>query len=330
MKKWNYTIGIDVSKNTLDIHCSEINQHIQIQNGTEGFRAFLKWCKNHKVVLSQSFMVMEYTGGYEYKLIQFCESKQIQYARISGLEIKRSMGITRGKTDQIDASRIAQYGEEKHKQLSPARPLNKGIIKLKELLGFRKRIVRDLGGYKASLKERKAMYPDLKKDLICKTLHSKIKENEKVVANFDKALLDEIHQNEAIKTNYELLRSIRGIGMVNALMTIAYTENFIGFTNPRSYAVYVGVVPFEYSSGTSIRGRKRVSPIANKELKQELNQAARSAIQWDPELKDYAIRKMTNKCYGIVLNNVKFKLILRMFAVVKRQAVYVDNYKKAA
>ena len=118
--------------------------------------------------------------------------------------------------------------------------------------------------------------------------------------------------------------------MVNALMTIAYTENFIGFTNPRSYAVYVGVVPFEYSSGTSIRGRKRVSPIANKELKQELNQAARSAIQWDPELKDYAIRKMTNKCYGIVLNNVKFKLILRMFAVVKRQAVYVDNYKKAA
>ena len=97
MKKWNYTIGIDVSKNTLDIHCSEINQHIQIQNGTEGFRAFLKWCKNHKVVLSQSFMVMEYTGGYEYKLIQFCESKQIQYARISGLEIKRSMGITRGK-----------------------------------------------------------------------------------------------------------------------------------------------------------------------------------------------------------------------------------------
>ncbi|MBK8873334.1 MAG: transposase [Bacteroidetes bacterium] len=55
--------------------------------------------------------------------------------------------------------------------------------------------------------------------------------------------MDEIHKDEAMKTNYELIRSIKGIGMVNALMTIAYTENFVGFTNPRSYAVYVGVVP---------------------------------------------------------------------------------------
>lgn len=68
----------------------------------------------------------------------------------------------------------------------------------------------------------------------------------------------------------------------------------------------------------------------NKELKQELTQAARSAIQWDPELREYALRKMNNKCYNVVLNNVKFKLILRMFAVVKKQSKYVDNYQKVA
>lgn len=73
-----------------------------------------------------------------------------------------------------------------------------------------------------------------------------------------------------------------------------------------------------------------MSPIANKELKQELSQAARSAIQWDPELREYATRKLNQKCYSIVLNNVKFKLILRMFAVVKRKAKFVDIYKKAA
>lgn len=330
MKKWNYTIGIDVSKNTLDIHCSELNQHIQIKNGTEGFKQFLKWCKQHQIRLNESFIVMEYTGGYEYKLIQFCESKQIQYTRIPGLAIKRSMGITRGKSDKVDAGRIAQYGEEKHKTIVPAKPLNKTAIQLKELLGFRKRIVRELAGYKATLKERIVMYPDLKRDIIIITLKAKINENEKVIAKLDQELLRRIENDAALKTNYELLRSIRGIGMVNALMTIAYTENFVSFNNPRSYAVYVGVVPFEYSSGTSIRGRKKVSSIANKELKQELNQAARSAIQWDPELKEYAARKMNNKCYNIVLNNVKFKLILRMFAVIKRQAKFVDNYKNAA
>jgi len=139
-----------------------------------------------------------------------------------------------------------------------------------------------------------------------------------------------VAKDQALKNNYDLLTSIKGIGMVNALMTIAYTENFVCFSNPRSYAVYVGVVPFEHSSGISLRGRKRVSPIANKELKQELTQAARSAIQWDKEMKEYAARKMPEKCYNIVLNNVKFKLILRMFAVVKRGEKYVDNYKKAA
>ncbi len=109
-------------------------------------------------------------------------------------------------------------------------------------------------------------------------------------------------------------------------MTIAFTENFTSFTNPRSYAVYVGVIPFDHSSGTSIRGKKRVSPIANKELKQELNQAAKSAIQWDKEMKDYANKKLLSKHYGIVLNNVKFKLIFIMFAVIKRGEKYVDNY----
>jgi transposase len=330
MKKWNYTLGIDVSKNTLDIHCSEINQHIQIQNGSEGFKHWLKWCKTHQIELNQSFIVMEHTGGYEYKLIQFCESKNIQYARIPGLAIKRSMGITRGKNDKIDAARIAQYGEEKHKTLEPAKPLNKTTIALKELLGFRKKIVRELAGYKTTLKERKQMYPELKNDTICKSLEYKIKENTKLIAKLEIELVAIVETEIAIKTNYELLRSIRGIGMINALMTIAHTENFESFTNPRSYAVYVGVVPFEYSSGTSIRGRKKVSAIANKELKQELTQAARSAIQWDPELKEYATRKMNNKCYGIVLNNVKFKLILRMFAVVKRKEKYVDNFSSAA
>jgi transposase len=87
-----------------------------------------------------------------------------------------------------------------------------------------------------------------------------------------------IAADELMKMNFTLITSIKGIGKVNALMTIAYAENFISFNNPRSYAVCVGVVPFEHTSGTSILGRKRVSQIANKELKQELNRAARNAM----------------------------------------------------
>ena len=76
MKKQDFTLGVDVSKNTLDIHCAEINEHLQISNGTEGFRLLVKWCKDFRINLTKSVVVMEFTGGYEYKLIQFCAGKK--------------------------------------------------------------------------------------------------------------------------------------------------------------------------------------------------------------------------------------------------------------
>lgn len=330
MKKWKFTLGVDVSKQTLDISCSELNEHIKIKNGSEGFVQFLKWCRRLKIDLQDAFLVLEYTGGYEYKLLQFCEAHAIVYARIPGLAIKNSMGIVRGKNDKVDSARIAQYGEEKHKSIQPSKPLNPAIIRLKELLSFRKRLVRENAGYKSSIKEREHMQDVNKKELIIKSLLQKQKINTKIIENIEGEMMKIIAGDELMKMNFTLITSIKGIGKVNALMTIAYTENFTSFTNPRSYAVYVGVVPFDHSSGTSIRGRKRVSQIANKELKQELNQAARSAMVWDKEMNSYAENKLKTKCYKIVLNNIKFKLILRMFAVVKKGEMYVENYRDAA
>lgn len=330
MKKWEFTLGVDVSKKTLDISCSEINEHIQIMNGSAGFTAFIKWCRLFHIDLNKSFMVMEYTGGYEYKLIQFCEAKSILYTRIPGLAIKNSLGITRGKNDKVDSMRIAQYGEEKHKSITPAKPLNPVIIRLKELLNFRKRLVRENASYLSTSKERACMYDTGKNDMITKMLAQKHKVNYKHIAVIEDEMMKLISIDKKILINYQLITSIKGIGLVNGLMTIAFTENFTSFSNPRSYAVYVGVVPFDHSSGTSIKGRKRVSHLANKELKQELNQAARSAMVWDKELKLYGERKMETKCYKIVLNNIKFKLILRMFAVVKSGEMYVDRFKNAA
>lgn len=330
MKKWKFTLGVDVSKQTLDISCSELNEHIKIKNGSEGFILFLKWCRRLKIDLQNAFLVLEYTGGYEYKLLQFCEAHAIVYARIPGLAIKNSIGIIRGKNDKVDSARIAQYGEEKHKSIQPSKPLNPAIIRLKELLSFRKRLVRENAGYKSSIKEREHMQDVNKKDLIIKSLQQKQKINTKIIENVEAEMMKIIAGDELMKMNFTLITSIKGIGKVNALMTIAYTENFTSFSNPRSYAVYVGVVPFEHSSGTSIRGRKRVSQIANKELKQELNQAARSAMVWDKEMNNYAENKLKTKCYKIVLNNIKFKLILRMFAVVKKREMYVENYRNAA
>lgn len=330
MEKWNVILGVDVSKLTLDISSFELGQHIKIDNSSQGFKVFQKWCRTHHINLEETLIVMEYTGGYEYRFIQFCEAFSIAYCRVPGLEIKSSMGMTRGKSDESDAYRISKYGDEKIKSIQPSKPLDKNILLLKQLLSFRKRLVRERAGLQSTLRERKHMYEIKTVDTITRIIKIKIKSNTGHITQVEKEIAGIIKANEEMLLNFRIITSIKGIGKVNAWMTIAYTENFTSFIDPRKYAVYVGVLPFAHRSGTSIKGRTKVSKLANKELKQELNQAAKTAISHDPELKAYAERKLKSKPYPLVLNNVKFKLILRMFSLVKRTETYVENYKRAA
>ena len=79
--------------------------------------------------------------------------------------------------------------------------------------------------------------------------------------------------------NVRLIRTVKGVGPVLARFLIIYTENFSRFTDPKKFACYAGIAPFEYSSGSSIKGKTRVHHCANKQLKSLLNVAAMSAIQ---------------------------------------------------
>lgn len=330
MNKYEVILGVDVSKLTLDISCADRHLHLKISNDSVGFNDLKKWCKLNKISLAATFIVMEHTGGYEYRFIQFCESALIDYCRISPLEIKKSLGMARGKNDKVDSFRISQYGEEKIKRLKADKPLNNNILLLRQLLSYRKRLVRESAGLAATIKERNHMYDVHSKDAIVRISKDKIKTNRKHIIQLQEEIFLLIKSDPAFLQNYRILTSIKGIGPINAWMTIAYTENFTSFTDARKYAVYVGVVPFENSSGTSIKGKMRVSVLANRELKQELNQAAKVAIAHDPEIRAYANRKLETKCWQLVLNNIKFKLILRMFSLIKRGEMYVENYKRVA
>jgi transposase len=131
--------------------------------------------------------------------------------------------------------------------------------------------------------------------------------------------------------NYQLIQTIRGIGPVLAKYMIIYTENFTLFNDPRKFACFAGIAPFEYSSGSSVKGRTRVHPLANKHLKSLLNMAAMGPIQLDGEYKTYYKRRTDEgKNKMSTLNIIRNKLVFRIFAVVKRGTPYVDLSKFAA
>ena len=130
------------------------------------------------------------------------------------------------------------------------------------------------------------------------------------ILKVEEAMEKLIAANSSLYTNYILLRSIKGIGVINAIVLLCVTDNFQRFDNPRKFACYCGVAPFEHTSGISIRGKTQTSPLANKEVKVYLTRAAITAIAWDPQMKTYYKRKVAEgKHKASVINAVRAKII---------------------
>jgi transposase len=323
-KKWH--VGIDISKETLDVAVFDIGNsrsnenYLKVGNDASGFKAMRQWFKGRGMNFADIVVCMEYTGVYGYNIRKFLEQNAIDYCMETPVRIKKSLGLARGKSDRIDAFRIAWYCYVHREFLRFSRLPSQTVEQLQRLLAERGRYVKHSACYKQVLSEL-SMPANKTSETRAKSLLDK---TGKAILAVEKQMLELIESDEAVRKNYALLTSIVGIGMVNAVTTIVHTENFASFDNARQYACYVSVAPFEHSSGSSIRGRTSVSRMGDRQAKADLTEGAKAAIAHDRELKLYYERKKRQgKAHGVILNAVKFKLIERMFAVVKRGTPFV-------
>lgn len=316
-------IGVDVSKLTLDFFFKPSGLHLVFPNDSKGFKKWSavlkKELKNHDEVL----IIMEYTGHYSFRFEKFLISNQIAYCKLPALEIKRSLGVIRGKNDKIDAQRIAEYGWLRKDYLQADTIISKDLLMLKDLISLRQKLVRDRSAYLCRQKEMKETGKARTGDLII-TIHRKmIEELTSHIKAVEKEIKAVIQANEVLLKNYQLLVSIKGIGFVIAAFMIANTHNFKRFANARKYNCYAGLAPFPLQSGSSVYRNYKVSHLANKDAKTLLNRAASTAVQHDQELKTYYQNRLTKgKKKKNSLNVVMAKLVARMFAVIKRQTPY--------
>jgi len=138
-----------------------------------------------------------------------------------------------------------------------------------------------------------------------------------------------VNSNEEMKRNSNLSQTVIGIGPVITWYMIATTGNFRNFATSRKYSTFSGIAPFPKGSGKK-KGRDKVSQIADKQIKALLSNGALSAIQHDPEIRKYYQRKLKEgKIEGIVINNVKNKLVARVFAAIHRGTPFVKTHTYA-
>jgi len=331
--KKKYFIGVDISKEHLDLalvdeHDSGVFSDKKVENSFSGFGKIKSWLVSEKVKLSDCMFCMEHTGTYGLLLFAWLGQMGIDYCVEPAIQIKRSLGLTRGKNDKVDARRIAVYAHANRVKLDRFSLPSKPLLQIKQLLTYRDQQIRIKVSLLNSLKNHNQYQEILGSGEISDEIQHQIDECVYRIENIDKRIKELIKTDEELKKNYELTTSIKGVGPLIAAFMLVTTNNFTSFENGRKYACYCGIAPFENASG-KYQGRSKVSHLANKRVKGLLSSGANSAYKWDPEIKRYYERKRKEgKHHNLIMNAIKCKLVNRIFAVVNRQTPYVNIYRE--
>lgn len=327
LSKVQHFVGCDVSKETLDFAIHERGKdyrqfkHIRVENSIDGFRKMRKWLRESGIKVTDVVIAMEHTGIYSAALTEWCFGKKIAFVMLHPRDVKNACSRGRDKTDKVDSQFIADYVYTMREKLSPSNPEPAIIRKLRQLCNERKIAIRTRTAYLNIIKTLTDKASIKRTEDFIKTLNKQIK-------TIEKAMVSTVESDPEVSKNYNLVCSVPGIGMINAVATIVATSNFTRFQNARQYAKFSCISPMSFTSGTSVKGGDHVSRVGHGELKALLTEAAKSTIVHDSGIKAYYNRKREQgKSFGCVLNAVKFKLICRMFAVVKRQTPYVNTEK---
>lgn len=328
MKHW---IGIDVSKATLDVALLDSTGAVageeQVPNTATGLKGLLRrWAKTYGLVKGDYMVCLEPTGYYGHLAMQVLVDLEVPTWLAHPNDIRASIGMTRGKNDRIDAIRIATYAWRfKDKQrLVTADQLK--MNKLKQLLTKRQNYVMRKTMHQRQIKDmNKLMDKDLRA-VFTRFDKAQITALTKAIKELEGMIEDAIYAEPELSKRFELLRSIEGVGLILGAHLLALTDGFTRFDTPRQLACHAGCAPFEHRSGTSIRGRARVSPHANHTLKTLLHISAVGLIRFPGEFQDYYKRKVAEgKHKLLVFNAMRNKLIHRVFAVLKRGTPYVPK-----
>lgn len=314
MNKVKIYYGIDISKDVFDVYSSK-GEFYQYKNETEGFREF------QKLLCSSSHCVMEATGYYHQQLAYFLQRKKVKVSVENPLSVKRfvQMRLSKIKTDKSDAKMICLYAQN---------------VELKEWKGDSKnrrecfQIIRLVDVYyKQSTALKNKIHGEKTlgspSTMVLRSLERSLKSVQKEIKQLETKLTElvkEEHQELLTK-----LETIPGMGRKTASMLIVLTDGFTRFERASELCSFAGLTPIIRESGSSIRGRARISKIGNRKLRKLLFLCSFTACQHNKACREiYAAKGKSKK---LALMAVCNKLLKQAFAIAESGLVYDENFR---
>ena len=331
MKK--IVIGIDISKEKIDATAIDVRDsqlgvvkldYQVYENRPMGYRRMLVWARHliKGIGLEDVLFCCETTGGYDRCLCDYVYAKGLDIWREGALQIKRSMGVRKGKDDKADSLMIAEYAMRHIDKAVIYETPDENVRELKALFLYRHKLVQERTEKKVRAAELKATAA--KSDAMRFIMRDAMKS----IRDCEKQILAIIDGDKDLKRNYGHIDSIPGVSIVNATAFIAYSNNFRSITTANKIASYWGCASFRERSGTSVDKKAYVKCYSSSLLKATLTQAAECTIKDHGIYRDYYLRlKAEGKPYGVIVNNVRNKLIHLVFSLVTNDTDYEKNHE---
>ncbi len=316
MNKYTKIFGVDISKDVFDVYGSK-SGHDQFKNDASGFRSFLK------SLPKESLVVMEATGYYHYRLAQFLFKQSVLVSVVNPLSVKRfiQMKLAKVKTDKSDAKAICEYGQINEVPLYTA--LTDVQSECLQLFRLMDSFIKKRTATKNKLHGEEVL--GIPSSWVYRSLKRDRKHLDKEILGIETKLLSLVKQDQ--QAQLTLLTSIPGIGLKTALFMIVITDGFEKFENAKQLCSYVGITPTIRESGSSVRGRSRISKVGNRKLRNLLFLCSFTACKHNKGCRDVYERIVNKgKSKKLALIAVSNKLIKQSFAIAKSGLPYDEKY----
>lgn len=322
-----YQLGIDVSKKTLDIclMLEGIRGQLKTKRIKNDFRAvhtINAWLQKHDCALCDVHIIMEATGVYHELL---ATGLHLAGGKVSLANPHRTREFARGmdiltKTDKVDAWMLACYGALKKPDAWT--PPAEEIRHLSALLKRRDLLVTDATREKNRLEKYRATHTP---HVVIVSAENMLRRLNDELSEIELMLKQHVERHVFLKEDYELLTSIKSVGPQLGLNMLVILRSH-HFRNAEQVAAFLGVAPVEKRSGTSVRGRARMSKIGPPEMRAKLYLAALCGLRFNIAMKSMYERLCLNgKAKMVAIGALMRKLIHWCFGVLKsRQPFDID------
>ncbi len=332
MNNFQFYVGIDISKD--DFASSiftgpdlPVTSKTEIPNEVTGFEQFESWLINNQVSQANCVICLEATGVYGEALSYWLTAKGYQVAVEPPLKVKRAFKDKSHKNDKVDSRKISEYAYRYADELRIWHPKSEIVEQLKVLLMTREQLVQQKTALSNTFKSLKIKV--VQTPLANKIYSENILRLKTQIKQIEKELQKYIGQHPDFKKTVRFLDSIPGVGLLLAVNFLVATD---GFDNElavqyRKAAAFIGICPYEFTSGSSVYRRPRTPKYGPARLRKLLHLASRSVVTHKEHFQRYyALKQDEGKANRLILNNVSNKILKTMCAVIRTQRPYVNNF----